>query len=83
MAGILSPMLRPLVETIERRFKCRRLTAALVVVGIMVLVFAVFLPIVASPAIARILDLIAFVPAVWNDTLVYLEKHYLRWVETT
>jgi len=81
VAGILALMLRPLVKTIERRLKGRRRTAARVVAGIMAIVLAVFLLIVVPPAIARILKLIAFVPDVWNDTLVYLGKHYPNGVE--
>ncbi|HRE83948.1 MAG TPA: AI-2E family transporter [Opitutaceae bacterium] len=83
VAGIVALMLRPVVERIEHRLRGRRLAAVLIVVGIMALVLAVILLILMPPAIRQILDLIAFVPAMWQNSVAYLELHYPSWVELT
>lgn len=83
VAGIIAMMLRPLVEWFERRLSGRRLAAVLIVVGIMTAVLALFLLIVVPPAIDQILDFIAYVPVIWNDSLEFLGKHYPSWVELT
>lgn len=82
-AGIIALMLRPLVEWFERRLKGRRLAAVLIVIGIMAAVFALCLLMVVPPAIDQILDFIAFVPEIWDDSLEYVGQHYPSWVELT
>ncbi|MBP7142422.1 MAG: AI-2E family transporter [Opitutaceae bacterium] len=83
VAGIIALMLRPLVEFLERRLKGRRLAAVLIVVGMMAALFALLLLLVVPPAIDQVLDLIAFVPKLWKDTLSYIGQHYPSWIEIT
>lgn len=83
VAGIIALMLRPLVELFERRLNGRRLAAVLIVVGIMAALFALVLLLVVPPAIDQVLDLIAFVPKLWKDTLEYIGQHYPSWIEIT
>ncbi|MFO1450823.1 MAG: AI-2E family transporter [Opitutaceae bacterium] len=79
MAGILALMLRPVVEFLEARFKGRRLAAVIVVAGGMLMLFAGILLIVVPPAVDQIIDLIAFLPQVWQDGSNYLQKNYPEW----
>ena len=83
VAGIIALMLRPLVELFERRLNGRRLAAVLIVVGLMAALFALVLLLVVPPAIDQVLDLIAFVPKLWKDTLEYIGQHYPIWIEIT
>lgn len=83
VAGISALVLRPVVEWIEHRLRGRRLAAVLIVVGVMALMLAMILLILLPPAIRQILDLIAFIPAIWHDSVAYLELHYPSWVELT
>lgn len=83
VAGIIALMLRPLVELFEERLNGRRLAAVLIVVGLMLAVFALILLMVVPPAIDQILDLIAFVPKLWKDSLEYIGQHYPNWIELT
>lgn len=79
VAGITALILRPLVETLERRFGGRRLAAVLVVAGLLILGFTGFLLLIVPPAVDQILAFIAFVPELWRDANEFIRAKYPEW----
>lgn len=80
VAGILALILRPLVEIIEFRFRGRRVLAVvtlyLVFVGFVTGVLFLIIP----PLASQILDLIAYVPQLWENAVAYTKDYYPHWV---
>ncbi len=80
VAGILALVLRPLVDIIEIRFAGRRtlavVTLYLVFVGFVTGVLFLIIP----PLASQILDLIAYVPQLWENALRYTKDYYPQWV---
>lgn len=79
-AGILALILRPVVTIFQRRLKLSRLSAVIVLYGLFILavtgVVLAFVPAVVS----QIIGFIAYLPELWQKTLVWGEQHFPEWL---
>ncbi len=80
VAGVLALILRPVVEFLERRFKQRRLTAVVLLYGIMVLLTGGALMLVVPSVIAQLIDFIAYLPTLSERVSNYVQQHYPDWM---
>jgi len=82
VAGILALILKPLVSVLERRLKVRRVIAIIGLYGLFLLLIAglffKFTPVV----VAQLLDFIAYVPALWKNSVTWTESHFPEWLAT-
>lgn len=82
VAGILALILKPLVTVLERRLQVRRIIAVIGLYGLFLLLLAglffKFTPVV----IAQLLDFIAYVPALWKNSVAWTESHFPEWLAT-
>lgn len=81
VAGILALMLRPVVEALERRWRLRRLAAVVLVCGLLVVAVAAVGFTLVPPALAQVLDLVAYVPVLWERAGVFLRTHTPEWAQ--
>lgn len=80
VAGILALILRPLVDIIEIRFRGRRLLAVITLYAVFVAFVAGVLFTIIPPLASQILDLVAYVPQLWENGVAYTREHYPQWV---
>ncbi len=80
VAGILALVLRPVVAFFERRLKIRRPFAVVLLYGVFVLFIAALLFTFAPAIIAQILDFVAYLPTLWQNTLKWSERHFPDWL---
>lgn len=80
-AGVLALILRPLVEALERRLKLRRLTAVVLLYGVVVLLTGAALIALARPLAQQLLDFIFYVPKLWTDAVAWVTANYPQWIE--
>ncbi|MES2696219.1 MAG: AI-2E family transporter [Verrucomicrobiota bacterium] len=79
-AGVLALILRPLVVSLERRLKLRRITAVVLLYGVFVLFTGIGLIILLPPLVQQLIDFIAYVPDLWINASNYVTAHYPDWI---
>lgn len=79
-AGILALILRPVVTLFQRRLKLPRLSAVILLYGLFVLALAGVLFAFAPAVISQIVDFIAYLPVLWQNTLKWGELHFPDWL---
>lgn len=79
-AGVLALILRPLIVSLERRLKLRRLTAVVLLYGVFVLLTGIALIILLPPVVQQLIDFIAYVPTLWENASTYVTAHYPEWI---
>lgn len=80
VAGVLALILRPLVEFFERRFQQRRLTAVVLLYGLVVLITGGAILLLVPPLTSQLIDFIAYVPTLWESATNYVLQHYPEWI---
>lgn len=80
LAGVLALILRPIVEFLGVRFRMRRLTAVVLIYGLVVLVTGGAFLLLVPPLIAQLIDFIAYQATLWERASVYLQQHYPEWI---
>ncbi len=80
-AGVLALILRPLVRVIERRFRGRRLTAVILLYGVVVLLVGGALILLVPPLVSQVIDFIAYLPTLWERVSTFVQEHYPQWIE--
>lgn len=79
-AGILALILRPVVTLFQRRLKLRRLSAVVLLYGLFVLAVTGVLLAFAPAVISQVIDFIAYLPVLWQNTLKWGEQHFPDWL---
>lgn len=79
-AGILALILRPVVTLFQRRLKLRRLSAVILLYGLFVLAVTGVLLAFAPAVISQVIDFIAYLPVLWQNTLKWGEQHFPDWL---
>ncbi|HYC72742.1 MAG TPA: AI-2E family transporter [Opitutaceae bacterium] len=79
-AGILALILRPVVGLLHRRFGLRRISAVIILYGLFVLAVAGVIFAFAPAVISQIVDFIAYLPTLWQNTLQWGEQHFPDWL---
>lgn len=79
-AGVLALILRPVVHLLEVRLKGRRLTAVVTLYGVFVLLLGGAIVLLAPPLIAQIVDLVAYLPALWEQVTRAVHDNYPQWI---
>lgn len=79
-AGILALILRPVVTLLQRRLKLRRLSAVILLYGLFVLAVTGVLLAFAPAVISQVIDFIAYLPVLWQNTLKWGEQHFPDWL---
>lgn len=79
-AGIMALVLLPLVLLLEKRLRIRRIIAVAVIYGGFLLAATALIVTVIPPAVSQLLDLISFLPALWERALAQGQLHYPEWV---
>jgi predicted PurR-regulated permease PerM len=79
-AGILALILRPVVTIFQKRLKLRRLSAVVLLYGLFVLAVAGVLFAFAPAVISQVIDFIAYLPVLWQNTLQWGEEHFPEWL---
>ena len=80
-AGVLALILRPVVELLQRRLRLRRLTAVVLLYGIVVLLLGGALIFVLPPVIEQAIAFIANLGEYWTRASAYVQEHYPQWIE--
>ena len=80
VAGILGLVLRPVVAVFESRLKIRRPIAVVLLYGVFILLVAGLLFSFAPAIIAQILDFIAYLPTLWQNSVNWGEQHFPEWL---
>lgn len=81
VAGVLALILRPLVHRLEGRFKLRRITAVILLYGLVVLATAGALLLLLPPLIGQLIDFINYLPELWEKSFAYVQAHYPDWIQ--
>lgn len=79
-AGVLALILRPLVVSLEKKLKLRRLTSVVLLYGVFVLLTGAALIILLPPLVQQLIDFIAYVPDLWVNASNYITSHYPDWM---
>lgn len=79
-AGIVALILQPFVCFLETRLKLRRLTAVVVLYGMVILAAAGVLLAIAPAVIGQIIDFFSYLPTLWQHTLAWAESHFPEWL---
>ena len=79
-AGILALILRPVVALFERRLKIRRPMAAVLLFGVFALLVTALLYSFVPALVAQLLDFIAYLPVLWNNTVEWGQQHFPEWL---
>lgn len=79
-AGILALILRPVVTVLQTRLKLRRLSAVVLLYGLFVLAATGIVLAFAPAVISQIIDFIAYLPILWQNTLTWGERHFPEWL---
>lgn len=80
VAGICALVLRPVVAFFERRLKVRRPFAVVVLYGCFALLTAALLFSFAPAVIAQVLDFFAYLPTLWQNSVMWGERHFPEWL---
>jgi predicted PurR-regulated permease PerM len=80
VAGILALILRPVVALFERKLKIRRPIAVVLLYGVFLLLLAALLFSFAPAVIAQVIDFVAYLPTLWQNTLKWGEQHFPEWL---
>lgn len=80
-AGILALILRPVVGVFQRHLKLRRLSAVILLYALFVLAVTGVLLAFAPAVISQIVDFIAYLPVLWQNTLKWGEQHFPEWLQ--
>lgn len=78
-AGILALILRPVVGMLHRR-GLRRITSVIVLYGLFLLVVAAVIFAFAPAVISQVVEFIAYLPTLWQNTLQWGEQHFPEWL---
>lgn len=81
-AGILALILQPFVGMLERRLKLRRLSAVIILYGLVLLATAGIVLAVAPAVIGQIIDFFNYVPTLWQHVVTWAESHFPEWLAT-
>lgn len=79
-AGILALILRPVVGIFQQRLKLRRLSAVILLYGLFVVAVTGVLLAFAPAVISQVIDFIAYLPVLWQNTLKWGEQHFPEWL---
>lgn len=79
-AGILALILRPVVTVFIKRLKLRRLSAVILLYGLVVLVVAGVLFAFVPAIVSQVIDFFAYLPTLWQNTLAWGEQHFPEWL---
>lgn len=79
-AGILALILRPVVTVLHRKFGLRQITAVIVLYGLFILVVAGVIFAFAPAVISQVVEFIAYLPTLWQNTLTWGEQHFPEWL---
>ncbi len=80
-AGILALILRPVVGVFQKHLKLRRLSAVILLYALFVLAVMGVLLAFAPAVISQIIDFIAYLPVLWQNTLKWGEQHFPEWLQ--
>ncbi|RXK56505.1 AI-2E family transporter [Oleiharenicola lentus] len=80
-AGILALILRPVVTLFQLRLKLRRLSAVILLYALFVLAVCGVLLAFAPAVISQVVDFIAYLPVLWQNTLKWGEQHFPEWLQ--
>ncbi len=80
VAGIFALILRPAVAVLQRRLRLSRLSAVIVLYGVVVLAVAGALVAIVPPTISQLADLVTYLPVLWHKLLAWGEGHFPEWV---
>jgi len=80
VAVVLALILRPVVEVLIRRLRIRRLTAIVLLYGMVILVLSALLLAVLPPLIDQTVNFIGYLPSLWDSVVAYVREHYPQWV---
>ena len=80
VAGVLALILRPLVQSLERRLKLRRVTSVVLLYGVVVLLTGGALLVLVPPLITQLIDFISYLPTLWENAWNYIQAHYPDWI---
>jgi predicted PurR-regulated permease PerM len=79
-AGVLSLVLRPVVELLERKLKVRRLAAVILLYGVVVLAITGLLVAVLPPLIEQTINFVMYIPELWQRAYQNVQANYPQWV---
>jgi predicted PurR-regulated permease PerM len=79
-AAILALILRPVVTIFQRRLKLPRLSAVILLYGLFVLAVTGVLLAFAPAVISQVIDFVAYLPILWQNTLKWGEEHFPDWL---
>jgi predicted PurR-regulated permease PerM len=79
-AAILALILRPVVSIFQQRLKLPRLSAVILLYGLFVLAVTGVLLAFAPAVISQVIDFIAYLPVLWQNTLAWGEQHFPDWL---
>jgi len=82
VAGILALILRPLVAILEKRLGIRRVIAITGLYGVFLLLLAALFFKFTPVIVAQLLDFIAYVPALWKNSVAWTEANFPEWLAT-
>jgi predicted PurR-regulated permease PerM len=80
VAGVLTLILRPVVDLLVRRLKLRRPAAVVLIYGIVALLLGGALFLLLPPLIDQLLDFVGYLPTLWNDAGNKFAIYYPEWV---
>lgn len=80
-AGILALILRPVVGVFQKHLKLRRLSAVILLYALFVLAVTGVVLAFAPAVISQIIDFIAYLPVLWQNTLKWGEQHFPEWLQ--
>ena len=80
IAGILALILRPVVAVFERRLKLHRTGAVILLYGLFVLVVAGVLFTFVPTLVSQLIDFIAYLPTLWQNTVTWAGEHFPEWI---
>ncbi|MDQ5979228.1 MAG: hypothetical protein QG602_2202 [Verrucomicrobiota bacterium] len=80
-AGILALILRPVVGIFQKRLRLRRLSAVILLYALFVLAVTGVLLAFAPAVISQVIDFIAYLPVLWQNTLKWGEQHFPEWLQ--
>jgi predicted PurR-regulated permease PerM len=81
VAAVLALVLRPVVNSLEKRLRLHRTAAVVLLYGVFVLLAAAGLFLIIPPLIDQSLTFVEYAPSLWNSAKDYLTQHYPQWVQ--
>jgi predicted PurR-regulated permease PerM len=79
-AAILALILRPVVTVFQQRLKLPRLSAVILLYGLFVLAVTGIVLAFAPAVISQVIDFVAYLPVLWQNTLTWGEQHFPEWL---